>query len=89
MDIRRLRCFLMVAEELHFGRAAQRLGMSQPPLSMAIRQFEEELGAQLFKRTTRSVELTPAGQSLVDFFMTHFDQAFTTLHCLCIKNKFS
>ncbi|MFI5937650.1 LysR family transcriptional regulator [Actinoplanes sp. NPDC051494] len=66
METRELRFFVAVAEELHFGRAAQRLGMAQPPLSRAIRQLERRLGTALFERTSHRVALTAAGTVLLD-----------------------
>lgn len=66
MEFQHLQAFLAVADELHFGRAAERLHMAQPPLSRTIKQLERDLGAQLFDRTTRIVRLTAAGEALIE-----------------------
>ncbi|WP_305785977.1 LysR family transcriptional regulator [Symbioplanes lichenis] len=73
LETRQLRYFVAVAEERHFGRAAERLGMAQPPLSRAIRELERQLGVQLLIRTTRQVSLTPAGEALLTDARTALD----------------
>lgn len=75
MDLRHLRCFLAVAEELHFARAAEKLHIEQSPLSRTVKELEEELGVQLFIRTSRSTRLTLAGR----LFLKHVPRVFTAL----------
>jgi len=75
MELRLLRYFITLAQELHFGRAAQRLAISQPPLSVAIKQLEEQLGTQLFERSSKAVRLTPAGEHLLPRAQQLLDQS--------------
>lgn len=75
MELRHLRCFLAVAEELHFARAAEKLHIEQSPLSRAIKELEEELGVVLFARTTRSTQLTRTGK----LFLEHVPRVFAAL----------
>jgi DNA-binding transcriptional LysR family regulator len=76
MEFRHLRCFMAVAEELHFARAAERLHIEQSPLSRAIKELEEDLGGRLFERTTRATRLTHAGH----VFLEHVPRVFAALN---------
>ncbi|MER6442315.1 LysR family transcriptional regulator [Streptomyces sp. NPDC001185] len=80
LEVRQLRYFVAVAEELHFGRAADRLGMAQPPLSRTIRDLERQLGVTLFERTTRQVKLTNAGEVLLRDARTALEAVTAAAH---------
>lgn len=79
MDLMRVQAFLVVADELHFGHAAERLGLSQPRVSRLVSALEREAGGALFERTTRQVRLTPLGTRLRDGWRPAYGQLLSTL----------
>src|SRR3954453_15782412 len=81
MELRDLRCFLAVAEERHFGRAAARLDLSQPMVSKAVRRLEQQLGARLVDRSSLPVALTPVGE----VFRRHVDDSLRLLDDACAE----
>lgn len=83
LEIRHFRYFIAVAEERHFNRAAERLGVSQPPLSRQIKELEESLGITLFQRTSRNVELTTAGR----YYYQEVKAALTRLHAAATEAR--
>lgn len=90
MNLRHLRCFIAVAEELHFGRAARRLHVEQSPLSRTIRQLEADLGVTLLERTSRGVRLTPAGQVFLEEarrVLLAFEQAQTKARAVAAGHR--
>ncbi|PEC57588.1 LysR family transcriptional regulator, partial [Bacillus wiedmannii] len=83
MELRHIRYFLALAEELNFSRAAEKLHIAQPPLSKQIRELEEEIGAKLFNRTKRHVELTSAGK----VFLNRAYQILDQVEQACISTR--
>lgn len=82
LNLTRLRYFVAVAQELHFGRAAARLGISQPPLSLHVQALEQQVGAKLFTRTNRRVALTVSGRTLLEQAIQLLDHAERVSHVM-------
>ncbi|PTI77795.1 LysR family transcriptional regulator [Staphylococcus succinus] len=87
MELRHLKYFKTVAEELHFGKAAKRLNMAQPPLSLQIRQLEEALGVPLFRRTKRSVTLTQEGHVFLEKVYQLFENLNESIETVRLVNR--
>ena len=88
MELRHLQYFVVVAEELHFGRAVARLQMTQPPLSQQIQQLEKEMGVTLFSRTKRKVELTEAGEMFLKEVKRRLNKLKSSRSCTkCAKGR--
>lgn len=83
MDLTQVRTFLVLADELHFGRAAERLGLSQPRVSLLVAALEREVCGALFDRTTRWVRLTPLGARLCEGWRPGYGQLLATLDDAC------
>ena len=90
VTLRQLEAFLAVAEELHFGRAAERLSVSAPWMSHTVRDLERALRVELLSRTTRTVQVTPAGQvfaGLASQILTELSSAIKTVHSMSAPSR--
>src|SRR5436190_23151161 len=87
VELREIRVFLSLARELHFGRAAEDLGLTPSRVSQSLRQLEAKLGGQLFNRTSRRVSLTPLGERLREEIAPVFDQLIRTLEHTSAVNR--